>query len=64
MPINHWFKLAIMKLNLSVCDFWSMPYFMFIDLLHDYAGSTNTQGVSRKELIDMERDAFNRLGWV
>jgi hypothetical protein len=56
--------MATMQLKVAPRDFWEMPLFIFADMLMDFNGATRTQGISRKELLMLEREAKAKYGWV
>lgn len=62
--IPELYKMAVLTLKISSAEFWGMPLFLLSDLLYTNAGATRSRGMTRKELLDMEREAKTKYGWV
>ena len=54
---------AVLNLKLSVNEFWDMPLFTLTELFLKNNNATRTGGMTRKELLTLERDARERYGW-
>lgn len=58
MDIQGIMTRSMQALNLSVADFWEMPFWLLVNMLNSLTPAKNE--ITRKQLIDMEKQR-NRL---
>ena len=57
------YRIAVCKLKITPDEFWKMPFFVVRDFIMDMNSTGREKGISRKELLDLEREAKIKYGW-